>query len=285
MERDLEYSFRLCHSGVEMIPHEGLPFDAPSALELTRARENFIRTFLTQVQAQAALHSALDVGCGVGYLSAFLADFGLNVTAIDGRDENILEARRRFPGIKFLTADAETLSLGELAPSDLVLCAGLLYHLENPFRVIRNLHALTEKVLIIEGMCTPGTGATMELLDEGTSKDQGLNFVAFYPTEACLVKMLYRSGFPFVYLFDRLPEHPLYRRSVTRNRERTMMAASKIPLAAPNLTLAKEPVRPVHGLSDPWTTPLVRSRYFIGDLRRSLFRALRGSSPRSESVR
>jgi SAM-dependent methyltransferase len=278
VEWNPKHSFSLRYPGAKVNVEQGLPFDAPSAQELTRARKDFIQSFLAEIRTQAALRGALDVGCGVGYLSKFLLDLGFDVVAMDGREENTIEARKRYPGITFLTADAERLT-NEVEPHDLVLCAGLLYHLENPFRVIRNLHALTRKVLIVEGMCTPGPGATMELLDEGSSKDQGLNFVAFYPTEECLVKMLYRSGFPFVYLFQRLPEHSLYRESVRRKRERTMMVASKLPLSAPNLTLAHEPVRPVVGLSDPWTTGLLRARYFVGGLRRSLLKALKGSSP------
>lgn len=278
MEWNLERTLTLRHSRAEINVEQGLPFDAPSAKELTRARQDFIQSFLAEIRTQAALQGALDVGCGVGYLSKFLNNLGFEVVAIDGREENTIEARKRYPGITFLTADAERLT-DEVEPHDLVLCAGLLYHLENPFRVIRNLHALTRKVLIVEGMCTPGPEATMELLDEGSLTDQGLNFVAFYPTEACLVKMLYRSGFPFVYLFQRLPEHSLYRQSVGRKRERTMMVASKLPLSAPNLTLAREPMRPVTGLSDPWTTSLMRTRYFLGGLRRSLRKALRSSSP------
>ena len=248
---------------------QGFPFDAPTAQEFTRARQDFLQGFLGEIRTQAALRYALDIGCGVGYLSKFLLDLGFEVVAMDGREENTIEARKRHPSITFLTADAERLT-NEVEPRDLVLCAGLLYHLENPFRVIRNLHALTRKVLIVEGMCTPGPGAAMELLDEGSSNDQGLNFVAFYPTQGCLVKMLYRSGFPFVYLFQRLPEHSLYRESVGRKRERTMMVASKLPLNATNITLAQEPMRPVEGLSDPWTTGLMRARYFLGRLRRSL---------------
>jgi len=256
---------------------QGLPFDSPLSLEFNLARQDFIRNFLSQIQMQAELRAALDVGCGVGYLSKFLHDLGFEVVAMDGREDNILEARKRYPDITFLTADAEKLS-NEVEPRDLVLCAGLLYHLENPFRVIRNLHALTSKVLFIEGMCVPGPEPTMELLDESMLQDQGLNFVAFYPSEACLIKMLYRSGIPFVYIFLRLPGHPLYLHSIRRKRERTMMVASRLPLAAPNLVLAQEPVRPAAGLSDPWTTGLMRKRYVVGELLRSLLRALRISS-------
>jgi SAM-dependent methyltransferase len=277
VERNPKRTFSLRHSGAKISMEPGLPFDAPSAVELTRARQDLIRTFLEEIQTQAALQSALDVGCGVGYLSKFLQDLGFQVVAIDGREANTVEARDRYPGITFLTADAERLT-NEVEPRDLVLCAGLLYHLENPFRVIRNLHSLTRKVLIVEGMCTPGPGMTMELLDEGESQDQGLDFVAFYPTEACLVKMLYRSGFPFVYLFRRLPNHALYRQSIRRKRERTMMVSSKVPLTAANLVLAREPVRQVTGLFDPWTTSLTRTRYFVGELRRSLLKAFKSSS-------
>jgi len=257
---------------------QSVPFDAPSALELTRARQNFIRDFLAEIRTQAALQSALDIGCGVGHLSKFLDELGFEVVAVDGREDNTVEARKRYPDITFVTADAEKMT-NEVEPCDLVLCAGLLYHLENPFRVIRNLHTLTRNILLVEGMCTPGQGATMELLDEAALKDQGLDFVAFYPTEECLVKMLYRSGFPFVYLFQRLPDHPLYRQSIRRKRERTMLVASKLPLTLPNLTLAQEPVRSVIGLFDPWTTSLMRTRHFVGGLRRSILNAVRGSSP------
>ena len=55
-------------------------------------------------------------------------------------------------------------------------------------------------------MCVPNSKPMMDLLDEGTVENQGLNYVAFYPSESCLVKMLYRTGFPFVYRFKRLPE-------------------------------------------------------------------------------
>jgi SAM-dependent methyltransferase len=272
MEWNSEYSFHLCRSGAKVSSIDVLPFDAPSAVEFVRARVEFIRSFLASIQGQLSLQSALDVGCGVGYFSGFLRELGLEVVGIDGRNENVEEAKRRFPDIRFFACVAETLPVSQIACADLVLCVGLLYHLENPFRAIRNLHAWTRNLLIVEGMCIPGTTAVMELLDERTLQDQGLNYVAFYPTEASLVKMLYRSGFPFVYRFLRLPAHPLYDESVMRQRQRTMLAASKMALSASNLLLTPEPVRHVLGMSDPWTTPLARLRYRIGELRRSILR-------------
>ena len=44
----------------------------------------------------------------------------------------------------------------ELGEFDLVLCFGLLYHLENPMRTIRHLRALTGQGLLLESMSLRG---------------------------------------------------------------------------------------------------------------------------------
>jgi SAM-dependent methyltransferase len=235
-------------------------FDIPLALDYNKVRQDFIKSFLESVGSQIKLVSALDVGCGVGYFARFLSDLGLRVIAVDGREENIRESSKRHPDITFSTRDAEDPSLPEIGTFDLVLCVGLLYHLENPFRAIRNLHSLTCQVLIVEGMCVPNSEPTMDLLDEGTSENQGLNYVAFYPSESCLIKMLYRAGFPFVYRFKRLPADEQFSSSLARRRSRTILAASKIGLNGPNLVLAREKMRPCSGMSDPWSTTWSRLR-------------------------
>ncbi len=233
-------------------------FDSEFTQNYTRVRQAFISEFLDAVGGAVPLKSAIDVGCGVGYFSKFLCERGLQVMAVDGRDENAKEGRRRHPEIKFHTKDVEDPSLAEFGLFDLVLCVGLLYHLENPFRAIRNLHALTGKVLVIESMCAPGPEPSFLLLDEGQEADQGLNYIALYPTESCLVKMLYRAGFPFVYLFDRLPPDAQFTTTLSRKRSRTFLAASKVELSAQNLLLAKEPTRWSAGSSDPWTRALAK---------------------------
>jgi SAM-dependent methyltransferase len=237
-------------------------FDSDFARSFTRVRQAFAATLLEGLRKEIDLTSALDVGCGVGYFSGFLAEMGFQVVAVDGREENAQEGKRRYPDITFLARDAEDPTLPELGTFDFVLCAGLLYHLENPFRAIRSLHALTGKVLLLESMCIPGDGVMMELLDEGRVRDQGLEYVAFYPTESCLIKMLYRAGFPCVYRFQRLPDDAQYISTISRKRARTFLLASKMALAAPNLALAKEPFRLNLSESDPWVTVWSRVRSF-----------------------
>ena len=247
-------------------------FDIPWARKFTRTRQAFTAEFLGLVRKQLNLVSALDLGCGVGYFSGFLSNLGFSVIGIDGRAENLWEAKRRYPEINFLVRNVEDQTLPEVGAFDLVLCIGLLYHLENPFRAIRNLHSLTTKVLLIETMCVPGASPTMDLLDEGPSENQGLDYVAFYPSESCVIKMLYRAGFPFVYRFKQLPDDELYRSSPLRKRLRTLVVGSKVALTAPNLALAKEPSRLAWKLA-PWSTVLSRLANSFGALGRFVVNA------------
>jgi tRNA (mo5U34)-methyltransferase len=225
-------------------------FDAPEYVRISQARLRFLQSFLPVLRGHLGLQTAIDVGCGTGFFSEFLRDSEFRVTALDGRKENVEEARQRVESVDFLQADIEDASLSTLGSFDLVLCLGLLYHLENPFRAIRNLFALTGKVLIIESMCVPDESTLLYLMDEGKQEDQGLNYVALYPSEGCLIKMICRAGFPFVYRFRDLPDHNQFRDTPGRKRSRTMLLGSQIGLEIPSLALAREP----GNLFDPWST-------------------------------
>src|SRR4029077_10265826 len=235
-------------------------FDDDFTRGYTEVGQAFAAELLEEVRKQTDVSSALDVGCGVGYFSKFLSEMSLEVTAIDGREENTAEAKRRYPEISFITRNVEDSTLPEIGTFDFVLCVGLLYHLENPLRAIRNLRAMTGKVLLVESMCIPGRDASMALLDEDRAHDQGLEYVAFYPTEACLVKMLYRAGFPFVYTFERLPADPQFSTNFWRKQSRTFLAASLMPLTVRNLVLAMERSQPVQAHSERWRTNASRVR-------------------------
>lgn len=241
-------------------------FDAPHARRFTEARQSFLRLILPYFKQGLDLRTALDVGCGVGHFSTFLRDMGFQVTGVDGRAENVTEAQKRYPNIPFYIANVEDSSITHLGKFDLVLCFGLLYHLENPFAAMRNLYALTTKVLLIESMTVPEQRPVLILRDEGQSEDQGLHFIAFYPSESAIVKMCYQSGFPFVYRFLKLPDHEDFHASVWRRRVRTMLAASHLPLNFPFLELVTEPM----DWSDPWETRMGKVLRFLQRLHRFL---------------
>lgn len=223
-------------------------FDQPHYEALNKVREAALRPLVASLRQSVRLQSVVDVGCGLGYFSVVLRDLGFAVLAVDGRPENVDEAKRRYTAIEFRVADAEDPCIRSLGKFDLVFCFGLLYHLENPLIAIRNLFEMTEKVAILEGMCFPDERPILAVRDEGPTEDQGLRHVALYPSETALTKLLYRSGFGYVYRMRRVPPHPAYKGSSTSKIMRTLLVASKAPLAIDLLQLAIEPVTN----RDPW---------------------------------
>ena len=207
-------------------------FDKSHYDALNAAREATVESILPDLKKRLGLKTALDLGCGLGHYSEILHKYGFNVLAVDGRAENVQEARRRYPHLKFEVADAQDAALAKLGKFDLVFCFGLLYHLENPFRVVRNIADLVDKLTFVEGIVYPSPEPAMVLMDENHGEDEGLNFLAFYPSEACLVKMLRRAGFSECFTPNRMPDHPEYHVGSNGFRRRTVLAASKVPISS-----------------------------------------------------
>jgi SAM-dependent methyltransferase len=226
--------------GKFQVPREWA-FDLPHYRALDQARLALFREVLGVWKAQLNLRTAWDVGCGIGNFSALLRELGFETRAIDGRSENVEEARRRVPGLDVHVADAESPLLSGMGSTDLVLCVGLLYHLENPFRTIRNLAQLTRKMLVVESMCTDDELPLLFLADEDTTGELGLSGSAFFASESCLVKMLYRAGFSHVYRLTRFPHHEDFRSLPEKKRSRTIIAATRAEFHSPLLAHVEEP--------------------------------------------
>lgn len=225
-------------------------FDEKHYQALNVAREPVVKNLIAEQVTSLNLKTAVDVGCGLGHFSGLLSSLGLKVKGVDAREENIAEARRRFPEIDFQVLDAEQCTPDRLGRFDLVLCLGLLYHLENPFRVIRNLVGMSSQLAILEGMVYPSSEPIMSLLDENKLNDQGVNYVAFYPTEACMARMLSLSGFANCYLPSPMPQHPVYEFQTNGFRIRSMMVGSSSPLSSRVLKTYK-----LNGPRTPWSMP------------------------------
>ena len=203
-------------------------FELPHYMEINQKREDWLKRVLRDISVAENLTNVIDVGCGEGYFSNVLEKLGFKVTAIDGREGNVANGKKKYPSIQFKTANIESDDIGRIGNFELVLCLGLIYHLENPFKAIRNLSAMTAKHCIIETRIAPGKMPLAVMLDEfGKSDDQGIDYIALIPSKSALVKMLYQAGFKNVYESQGVPDHPEFKKGVLKYQRRTCLVASK----------------------------------------------------------
>jgi len=105
--------------------------------------------------------SAVDLACHQGWFSMHLAKRGFrSILGVDGREEHLADARlmAEVLGVKTFSTrllDLEEARAADVGEHDVTLMLGLLYHLENPVRVLRLARAITRKVLVIETQVVP----------------------------------------------------------------------------------------------------------------------------------
>ncbi|TAY36084.1 class I SAM-dependent methyltransferase [Rhizobium leguminosarum] len=218
-------------------------FDEAYYIEINRARWAMAEAVLDRLPR---LDHCIDVGCGPGWFSERLINRGLDVLGLDGRDELIVEASARVPKGKFITQDiTDPNALQDLQPAGLVFCFGLLYHLENPFAAIRNLHRITDQYLFIETQIALGEGNDLVLVSEGQNQTQGLKFHALIPSRRALMKMLYVAGFTSVYRHTGVVQHSDFIDSPERcHRREVFMVTKNAALSLPDFILESEPTTP-----------------------------------------
>lgn len=210
-------------------------FDMEHYRLINERRRDFLDNLFSGALAGRHYARTADLGCGYGFFSDFLAQRGNSVDAYDGRPENVSEAARRYPSIPFRVWNIEDKVGRPMQPYDLVLCFGLLYHLENPFLAVRNLAAVTKETAIIETVVAEHPMPAAVLYDEpARGEAQALQYLALIPSESALVKMLAAAGFPFIYRPSPLPIHPDFVHGVSKRR--TVLIATRIMLTHSSLT-------------------------------------------------
>lgn len=167
----------------------------------------------------------LDLGAGEGGLSLELARQGAKVVYVDGREHNLAKARfvaeiLGIRGIRFLCEDVRNLP-GFPHRFDLVLCYGLLYHLEAAaaFDLLAKIHEMTSRVAVVDTHFSLVRERSEELGGETysgrsfqeypagvTAADMANavwssigNVTSFWFTRPSLVNLLNRVGFSTVY--------------------------------------------------------------------------------------
>lgn len=100
------------------------------------------------------VHSILDLGILEGGQTFQLAkQAGVHVIGVEGRQSNIEKAKfvQQLLGIKnveFIQANLENTRLSTFGHFDAVFCSGLLYHLSEPWKLIKEIGNITHIVFI-----------------------------------------------------------------------------------------------------------------------------------------
>ena len=176
--------------------------------------------------------SVLDLGALEGGLSFEMAREGWEATGVEGREENfrkaeLIRAYYALPNLRFVRKDVKALDPATDGTFDVILCCGLLYHLDRPVEHLRQLHALLKDdgMLFLDTHVAPDEhaarhGTHAPALSELTSMRDGeheyegqwwtepaagdlkermwsaiSNERSFWLTRRSLIRALYHSGF------------------------------------------------------------------------------------------
>ncbi len=199
-KRDIEAERKQLSRGLEI-------FEEKRATDINLAR----MTHLTSLQFSLKGKTILDVGCGVGHLAQFLFEQGGNVVCVDGREQNIISLRSRYPNLTAHVIDIDIEPLSQLGTFDIVFCYGLLYHLENPLAALCNIVTSCRQILLLETLVCDHNLPLLHLIDEPLSPNQALRGLGCRPSPSYVAMALNRVGFPFVYAPKVSPKHRDFR--------------------------------------------------------------------------
>ncbi len=125
--------------------------------------------------AQLKKLSIIDVGCYDGWILHQLSDLPFKkLVGIEPRNKNLLkgEGIRRLLGIKtrvqFRVGSLENIGKEKF---DIVLCIGVLHHVESIAIAIRNLDSITKRMLVIDTICLPEKYLTATIARDLELKD------------------------------------------------------------------------------------------------------------------
>jgi SAM-dependent methyltransferase len=168
----------------------------------------------------------LDLGALEGGLSLEFAAQGARVLCVEGRKQSLTKAQfaaeaLALTQIDFICGDVRSLDLGDRR-FDLVLCYGLLYHLDGPSAValVRKMEQWTKRLLILDTHFSVTGKETLELAGGHTYRGQSFrehgqgesaeeratklwasldDEISFWLTKPSLLNLLNEAGFTTVY--------------------------------------------------------------------------------------
>lgn len=135
--------------------------------------------------------SVLDIGCGAGTISLYVAHLGKNVTGLDISDKAIKEAKKSAKSLGLKNIKFEVMDFPYQIPKgsyDLIFCFEVLEHLKDDELALKEIHKLLKRngSLIIS---VPSENAPLYRLGYAKGFDQRVGHVRRYTLEKLLKKL------------------------------------------------------------------------------------------------
>lgn len=189
-----------------------------------RARMNqVVSDFARKPLSQSRI---LDLACLEGGFAAEFAVRGAEVLGIEGRRTNLDRASARFPipNLRFVQDDVRQLTREKYGTFDVVLCLGILYHLDAPdcFRLLESVAEVCTGFAVIDTLIGLERDEVVrykgneywgryfteydrkpspEQVEESAGSSIG-NLRSFWPTKPSLINAIIDAGFNSVYQFQ-----------------------------------------------------------------------------------
>jgi SAM-dependent methyltransferase len=210
-------------------------FETPDALHINRARLDHLASLGLVVDRTRVI----EVGAGIGLLTAFFEARDCRVLSTEGRSENLTEIARRFPHRETRQIDLDRdRDLKALGRFDVAFCYGTLYHLARPREALEALAGVAD-MLLLETCLTPGGHVAVHLVREGPSHNQALAGVGCRPTRPWIMDTI-RALWGHAYTTTDQPNHPDFETDwllpYKHGNHRAVFVASRTPLQRPKLT-------------------------------------------------
>jgi tRNA (mo5U34)-methyltransferase len=234
LRRELEGGGWMYHW--HLAPGVATPLLGANLAEVHRTRSEMIEPVVRDALAAAGPGAcAIDLACNEGWFSHRLLEWGAErVVGIDVREQNIRRATlvRDQLGIppermEFRLSDVLALDPSELGRYDVVLCLGLIYHMEQPMQALRIARQLAAGLCVVESQLvrqdrallfsngSPNAFLKTEMAfgawfeeDEANPLASADNHVlSLVPNRAALTEMVRHAGFPAVATLRAKPDH------------------------------------------------------------------------------
>lgn len=155
----------------------------------------------------------LELGAGIGNHTENLKTYSpKKIISVEGREENYAYLQQRFVKHKSILPILHNLELGlpDLAEYkiDVVYNYGLLYHLPNPEKLIKQLGKLKHETMVLE-TCVSTIGELNPTLEPASNVSQAINGIGCRPNLSYLIELL-KKEYSFVEVCNTQPNHPQF---------------------------------------------------------------------------